>query len=279
MRPPNHLSLVLLPALITAQDTVTTITATITASASTILTTITAPLASPTLSDTYSDSTQFESQIMNTTNYARYLHSAPFLSWNSTIATFAASYASQCEWSHNPARTSLGYGENLARGYPNASASVFAWYNEVFDPGYDFSTSDPTGFTEGTGHFSQLVWRDSVDVGCGWEDCGGRNGVDGVIVVCNYFPAGNVLWGGSDPERLFVQNVLPEREGGSDGFDETAAIEGVRTDVPVPEGEGGSGDENGGAEEGGAGTPFRGTKSWRGAVVVGLVLRSVAFAL
>jgi hypothetical protein len=281
------LPLTLLPLAI-AQDTVTILTATLTADAdTTIVSTVTAPLASPTLSDTYSDSTLFREQILNSTNYARYLHSAPFLSWNSTIASFAQSYASECIWAHNPARTTYNYGENLARGYANASASVLAWYDEVFNPGYDFSQSDPTGFTEGTGHFSQLVWRGSVDVGCGWRDCNGENGVQGVIVVCDYYPAGNVLWGsggsgGDGEDRLFVQNVLPEREGGAEGFDEEAASEGVRTDVPVPAGEGGTGDggnggNGGNGEEGGA--ESINIRQAKVGVVVGIVLGFVAFVL
>ena len=66
-----------------------------------------------------------------------------------------------------------------------------------------------------------------------------------MFVVCNYYPAGNVLGpSGAGENRFFVSNVLSERDGGSNGFDEQAATEGVRTDVPVPN----ASDDSGNAE-------------------------------
>lgn len=49
-----------------------------------------------------------------------------------------------------------------------------------------------------TGHFTQVVWRDSTELGVGMA----RNRNGEVYVVCNYNPAGNFL--GS-----FTDNVLP----------------------------------------------------------------------
>lgn len=49
-----------------------------------------------------------------------------------------------------------------------------------------------------TGHFTQVVWRDSSELGVGMA----RNRNGEVYVVCNYNPAGNFL--GS-----FVDNVPP----------------------------------------------------------------------
>lgn len=230
--------------MVTAEET-TIITATITQDASITHTqTFTAAIESPTLSDTYSDSQRFRDDMMNYTNYYRYLHTAAFLEYNDSLASYASDYSQQCQWRHNPDLASSGFGENLARGYPNVSAAVFAWYDEVNEFDYDFDRDDPTGFTEATGHFTQLVWRSSVSVGCGWTDCGGKNGVEGVLVVCNYYPAGNVLGpSGSGENRFFVQNVLPERSGQADGFDEQAAIQGVRTDVADPNAQD-TGDDN-----------------------------------
>jgi hypothetical protein len=224
---------------LTAAQETTIITATITQDASITRTqTFTAPIQSPSLSDTYSDSQRFRDDMMNYTNYYRYLHSAAFLEYNDSLASYASDYSTNCQWRHNPDLSSSGFGENLARGYANVSAAVFAWYDEVNEFDYDFDTRDPTGFTEATGHFTQLVWRSSVSVGCGWTDCGGRNGLEGVFVVCNYYPAGNVLGpSGSDENMFFVQNVLPERSGGANGFNEQNAIQGVRTDVPNPNGQ------------------------------------------
>lgn len=47
---------------------------------------------------------------------------------------------------------------------------------------------DNGGFSSGTGHFTQVVWKDTKKVGCGqWSECSGL----GVYVVCNYDPPGN----------------------------------------------------------------------------------------
>ncbi|ETN38907.1 uncharacterized protein HMPREF1541_06949 [Cyphellophora europaea CBS 101466] len=229
-------------SLVSAQET--TFTRTITQDASETQTqTFTAPVESPTVSDTYTDSQRFRDDMMNATNYYRYLHSAAFVSYNESLASYAADYSRECQWRHNPDLSSSGLGENLARGYANVSASVFAWYDEVNEFDYDFDRDSPTGFTEETGHFTQLVWRETQAVGCGWTDCEGRNGVDGVLVVCNYWPAGNVLGpSGSGEDRFFVDNVLPERDGEGEGFNEQDAIRGVRTDVPDPNAQGNNGD-------------------------------------
>ncbi len=81
-------------------------------------------------------------------------------------------------------------GENLAIGYPNITAAIEAWGDERSK--YDFDR--PTGFSESTGHFTQLVWKNTKSVGCGREDCrnGNKDGANGWLVVCEYWPAGNV---------------------------------------------------------------------------------------
>lgn len=245
---PPHLLPTILPLLLlllhlplaTTQETQTTIiTATLTPTivTETVSTIAASASASTSLSSTYTDPTDFTNTMLNYTNYYRYLHSSPFLRSNSTLSDFAQSYSSECIWSHNPALADHNYGENLARGYPDLTSAITAWYDEVSEFDYDFDKDDPTGFTEETGHFTQLVWRDSKAVGCGWTDCGGRNGVEGVLVVCDYWPAGNVMSAGGNGKELFVKNVLAERKGGDEGFDERAATEGVRTDVGEEEAE------------------------------------------
>lgn len=70
---------------------------------------------------------------------------------------------------------------------------VFRRYAEEAQHQYG---KEPT--TLKTGHFTQVVWKDSTELGVGMA----RNRNGEVYVVCNYNPAGNFL--GS-----FTENVLP----------------------------------------------------------------------
>lgn len=153
-----------------------------TLSYSTAIVTITAAPAIPSKEPSYSISSSFTSAILNSTNTYRRQFNAFSVSWNTTLEKFATSYLQSdttCRFAHSGGP----YGENLAIGYPNATASVEAWGNE--EEKYNFN--DP-GFSEETGHFTQLVWKTTTTVGCGRKLCGTR----GWFVVCEYWPRGNV---------------------------------------------------------------------------------------
>ncbi|KAK3525681.1 hypothetical protein QTP70_004900 [Hemibagrus guttatus] len=69
------------------------------------------------------------------------------------------------------------------------------WYSEITK--YDFSASQ---FQPGTGHFTQVVWKATTELGVGLATDGGT-----VFVVGQYKPAGNITNPG-----FFKDNVLPE---------------------------------------------------------------------
>jgi hypothetical protein len=115
----------------------------------------------------------------------------------------------------------------LASGYPNAWASVDAWGQERVQ--YDFKKGTPCRpppifptntcqgeFLKKTGHFTQLVWKNTTSVGCGRTQCNGERDKDkdkdmaapGWYVVCEYYPPGNVI--GSF--TAMVQEQVPEPE-------------------------------------------------------------------
>ena len=65
------------------------------------------------------------------------------------------------------------------------------WYSEIASYNY----AKP-GFSMDTGHFTQVVWKDSLEIGCG----SAKSKRGGTYVVCNYSPAGN--YGGQFPANV-----------------------------------------------------------------------------
>lgn len=80
-----------------------------------------------------------------------------------------------------------------------AAQLMSSWYGEAAD--YDYANP---GFSANTGHFTQLVWKNTTQVGCGaaeGQTVIGGSIYTGVYVVCQYAPHGNV-------QGQFPQNVL-----------------------------------------------------------------------
>ncbi|KAI0127101.1 CAP domain-containing protein [Xylariales sp. AK1849] len=150
------------------------------ASAQTIVVTV-APTI-PSNAPEFVNEDTFTSAILNSTNFYRTEHNASDVTWNSTLERYAEDYLdSTCEFEHSGGP----YGENLAIGCSNATSCVEAWGNERDQ--YDFSHPD---FSEETGHFTQLVWKNTTDVGCGAKLCPNDSGW---YLVCEYWPPGNVI--------------------------------------------------------------------------------------
>ena len=87
----------------------------------------------------------------------------------------------------------MGYGSGWTNAAAAASSSVGLWYAE--DAQYNYN--DPV-FSEGSGHFTQLVWKASMQIGFGAALT--SNGE--WLVVAEFDPPGNV-------EGQFAGNVLP----------------------------------------------------------------------
>lgn len=65
------------------------------------------------------------------------------------------------------------------------AAVVEAWAAEAADYSYGQNACAP-GKT--CGHYTQIVWKTTREVGCGMAACPD----EGVVWVCNYWPAGNL---------------------------------------------------------------------------------------
>nr|DAD36268.1 TPA_asm: hypothetical protein HUJ06_006908 [Nelumbo nucifera] len=110
------------------------------------------------------------------------------LIWNDKLAAYAQNYADQrvedCTLMHSGGP----YGENLAgsSGSLSGTGAVNLWVGEK--QYYDYSTNSCSD-GQVCGHYTQVVWRNSLRVGCATVQC--NNG--GTFVICNYDPAGNVV--------------------------------------------------------------------------------------
>ncbi|KAB2579592.1 putative pathogenesis-related protein [Lasiodiplodia theobromae] len=162
-------------------------------------------------------------------NRHRRNHTVPEMKWSKDLFQSAFFVASRCNFSHLMDYNGGGYGQNLEIGSPRGEiqrAITNSWYNSEVgywpDEYYGQPTPpdmiDPSSTTwERYGHFTQVIWADSDEVGCAQAECP-RLGCspsmdechDGYLpdgkygrylTVCNYKSAGNV-------KGAFDKNVI-----------------------------------------------------------------------
>ncbi|XP_069791713.1 GLI pathogenesis-related 2 isoform X2 [Narcine bancroftii] len=173
------------------------------------------------------DSGNFAIQLLNSANKCRVSHGVPPLTLSSQISKNAEKWAKNLVTSRTLQHSDTTYGENIwcQQGSQQVTGQqvVDSWYNEIKD--YDFSSP---GFQKTCGHFTQLVWRDSKELGVGLAS----DGKGLMVVVAQFDPAGNITNPG-----YFAKNVLPI---GSKVMDEkrSADIKNTRTpDAPIRTGD------------------------------------------
>ena len=110
------------------------------------------------------------------------------LVWDHGLAAMAGRHAETmartCMLEHSGAR---GYGENLfmgTAGHYSPADGVRSWLEE----GRDYAYRANSGRGRTVGHYTQAVWRDTAELGCGLAvGCGN------MWMVCNYYPPGNYV--------------------------------------------------------------------------------------
>lgn len=137
-------------------------------------------------------------------NEKRSLHDAPPLTWCDNCYEQAKKQANLCQRKGRSFHGNLGenhdQGQNIfyrspaiRNGMDAVNAAIDTWYSEVEHPGYDFRSNS---HDKGADHFTQLVWKSTTSVGMAISD-------NGLFVVANYLPAGNL-------HGDFQRNVSPE---------------------------------------------------------------------
>jgi len=124
------------------------------------------------------------------------------MTWSDTLAAAAKEWASECTKRHGfPALPdesgTTSYGQNV---YSKTGDRIIVmmvvvqqWYNEKLAYNYDTLGCD-TSIAEMCGHYTQVVWATSRQVGCAYYNCIGVEGFSSessLHLVCNYLPGGN----------------------------------------------------------------------------------------
>lgn len=151
------------------------------------------PLAAPLLLGN-ADSGGFEARLLAAQNRERAAHGIEPLGWDTGLARSAQAWADRLAdtgaFAHAPVDRRRPIGENLwigSRGRYSLEAMVDAWTREKrnFKPGA-FPDNSVTGRVEDVGHYTQVMWRDTRQVGCAVA-----RGARADVLVCRYGEAGN----------------------------------------------------------------------------------------
>ena len=141
---------------------------------------------------TKEDYSKFELDALELHNKYRSKHHSPPLTLNKDLCYIAKKFADKLI-QNNKKKYDYSFGkykdndmgENIflfIGKQASAEIAVDAWYNE--SKIYDFKKD----FQKGTEHFTQLVWKDTKEVGFGISNQGNK-----CFIVANYYPPGNFL--------------------------------------------------------------------------------------
>jgi hypothetical protein len=121
----------------------------------------------------------------------------PSMTWSPELAATAAAWIAQCRDTeapsglidHNPGRSDghpyyVGENINGSGGGADPLQAVELWVSERANYNYESNTCNGV-----CGHYTQVVWRTSVELGCAVGTCAGLQ--FGSSIVCNCGPGGN----------------------------------------------------------------------------------------
>ncbi|XP_048414482.2 Golgi-associated plant pathogenesis-related protein 1-like [Stegostoma tigrinum] len=143
---------------------------------------------------------KFEREALNAHNAFRARHNAAPLVINKDLCKDCKVWANVLTQDGVIAQSPTNFGENIwskpsaTEGEISGYEPVEAWYAEV--KYYDF---EKPGLSERTEHFTQLIWKETTDMGIAYVTSD-----KGTFVVAQYKPRGNTI-----KIENFTENVLP----------------------------------------------------------------------
>lgn len=142
--------------------------------------------------------------ILNSINQYRSYHCTQQVQWSNDVQNSAQKWSDTLAKQNAFYHSDSNYGENLALIYDSQSLNndktfaVLLAMNEFYDEIKNYDYSHP-GFSMITGHFTQLVWKNTIYIGVGIA----KNYINNQLVITVQFnPPGNYA-------GQYQQNVLP----------------------------------------------------------------------
>ncbi|CAD6440467.1 cb680d21-7e9b-4cfb-b7be-840b4415bfcc [Sclerotinia trifoliorum] len=141
----------------------------------------------------FSTPDQFKVQILQAQNWYRAAHGAKPLVWNDILADTSSEWVARCVWE---LESTPGIGKSFVSVIPT---SVFGIINYLGLERQFYNWSDP-GMNNSTKQFTQMVWKNTAQVGCAWNNCPPGSSPDpsppasnevALFLLCQYYPKGN----------------------------------------------------------------------------------------
>jgi len=132
-------------------------------------------------------------EILNAHNKYRTALDIPPLKWSDKLAKDANAWADRLADERRMYHSSgTGEGENLwmgTSGYYSLTQMVDAWGGEKrYYKNGTFPDVSTSGNWSDVGHYTQVIWRNTAEVGCAKSTGGGND-----FFVCRYSPQGNYI--------------------------------------------------------------------------------------
>lgn len=137
--------------------------------------------------------TATQSAYLDPHNSARSAVGVAAVVWNSTVEAYAVNYAqsqtSSCSGG-NLVHSGGPYGENLFWGSAGTTWTPEDAVNDwVSEKAYYDYTSNSCASGHECGHYTQVVWSSTTDIGCASVSCSDAS----TYIICSYYPPGNYV--------------------------------------------------------------------------------------